>query len=217
MQNRPTLFHFMPLETPKVESTKPSLQALRIDRDGVHNSASNNTNGNSRKLAVIVLIVAVILALSYFASKAFFSSPTEVQTGLVTMTSASQMNSVLTASGYVVASRKAAVGSKGTGRLVWLGVEEGSHVKAGQIIGRLEDADVQAALNQAQASLAASQATLQSAQAGFANADSVYHHDQILYKAKLVSSADLTSAEAAYKQAEALLNTDAANVELAQR
>jgi multidrug efflux pump subunit AcrA (membrane-fusion protein) len=54
------------------------------------------------------------------------------------MTSSLQASAVLTASGSVVASRKAAVGSKGTGRLVWLGVEEGSHIKSGQAIGRLE-------------------------------------------------------------------------------
>jgi len=162
-------------------------------------------------------VAIVLLAILGYVASGLLSSPDPVEVGTVSMTSPSQANSVLTASGYVVASRKAAVGSKGTGRLVWLGVEEGSLVKKNQIIGRLEDADVEAALNQAQASLVAAQATLQSAQAGFANADSIYHRDRFLYKAKLIATADLTSAEAAYKQAQALVNTDAANVQLAER
>jgi len=53
----------------------------------------------------------------------------EVQLATATLTSPSQASAVLTASGYVVARRKAAVASKGTGRLVFLGVEEGDKVK----------------------------------------------------------------------------------------
>ncbi len=212
----------MPLETPKIEtpkteSPKPSLHALRIERNGSPLQNGLENSSSTRKLAIIVLIVAVVLALSYFVGQAFLSSPAPVETGLVTMTSPAQMNSVLTATGYAVASRKAAVGSKGTGRLVWLGVEEGSHVVKNEIIGRLEDADVEAALNQSQASLAAAQATVENAKAGFANADSIYHRDLALYKSKLISSADMTSAEAAFKQAQAVVNTDDANAELAQR
>jgi HlyD family secretion protein len=53
---------------------------------------------------------------------------------------------MLTASGYVVARRKAAVASKGTGTLVFLSVEEGDRVKKGQMIARLDDSDVAATL-----------------------------------------------------------------------
>ena len=60
---------------------------------------------------------------------------------------------MLTANGYVVAQRKAAVASKGTGRLVALAVEEGDKVVRGQIIARLEDQDVMAALLKAKADL----------------------------------------------------------------
>ena len=54
----------------------------------------------------------------------------------------SQPNTLLNASGYVVAQRKAAVASKGTGRLETLAVEEGSRVTKGQILARLENADL---------------------------------------------------------------------------
>ena len=59
----------------------------------------------------------------------------------------------LNATGYVVAQRKAAVASKATGRLEWLGVIEGSAVKADEVIARLENRDVSASRDQAAANV----------------------------------------------------------------
>jgi RND family efflux transporter MFP subunit len=77
----------------------------------------------------------------------------------------SQTFTALNASGYVVAQRKAAVASKGAGRLVWLGVEEGSVVKEGQVIARLESDDLQATRAQAGAALAVARANRETARA----------------------------------------------------
>jgi HlyD family secretion protein len=93
-----------------------------------------------------------------------FSPAIEVTLTTVSWTSPSQSNAVLTASGYVVAQRKAAVASKGTGRLVYLGVVEGDRVKKNQIIARLEDSDVRASLEQAKANLRLNEADLKDAQ-----------------------------------------------------
>ena len=51
---------------------------------------------------------------------------------------------VLNATGRVVAARRASVSSKATGRLEWLGVQEGQRVKEGDVIARLENRDVAA-------------------------------------------------------------------------
>jgi RND family efflux transporter MFP subunit len=80
---------------------------------------------------------------------------------------------VLTASGYVVAQRKAAVASKGTGRLVYLGVVEGDRVKKNHIIARLEDSDVRASLEQAKANLRLNEADLKDAQQSLARQKSL--------------------------------------------
>jgi len=71
----------------------------------------------------------------------------------------------LNASGYVVAQRKAAVASKATGRLDWLGVEEGSRVRKGEVLARLESSDVAAARDQAAANLATAKAALEQSNA----------------------------------------------------
>ena len=67
-----------------------------------------------------------------------------VETAAVTTAYPSQAYTLLNATGYVVAQRKAAVASKATGRLEWLGVREGSRVKENEILARLENKDVTA-------------------------------------------------------------------------
>lgn len=100
---------------------------------------------------------------------------------------------MLTASGYVVARRKAAVASKGTGRLVFLGVEEGDKVKKGQLIARLEDDDVVATRERARENLRLAEADLYEAQKNLERL-------RILNKRDLVAQADYDSAEARYKR-----------------
>ena len=60
----------------------------------------------------------------------------------------------VTANGYVVARTKASVSAKTAGRLTFPGVSEGSHVTQGEVIARLDNADYQAAVTQAQANIA---------------------------------------------------------------
>jgi RND family efflux transporter MFP subunit len=88
----------------------------------------------------------------------------EVQVTSVLQTYPSQQYLQLTASGYVVAQRRAAVASKATGRLIELLVREGSRLKKGDLIARLDASDVQAALGTALAGV-------RQAEVEFANAD----------------------------------------------
>ena len=69
---------------------------------------------------------------------------TSVATTPVVTVYPSQQFVVLDSTGYVVAQRKAAISSKVSGRLEWLGVAEGSRVKAGEVIARLDGRDVKA-------------------------------------------------------------------------
>lgn len=66
---------------------------------------------------------------------------------------AGERNPVLMASGYLVARHRATLSSKVPGRIAWLGVEEGARVAKGQIIARLESADLQAGRDQTLAQL----------------------------------------------------------------
>jgi HlyD family secretion protein len=96
-----------------------------------------------------VLFVAVV-AFGYVRAHA----PIPLSVTTPTVFKAGERNPLVTASGYVVARHRATLSAKVPGRLAWLGVEEGSRVVKDQIIARLEDTDLRAALDQTTAALA---------------------------------------------------------------
>jgi RND family efflux transporter MFP subunit len=87
---------------------------------------------------------------------------------------------ILTASGYVVARRKAVVSSKIQGRLAQLLVEEGSRVRQGEVFARLESNDYEAAVRRAKA-------TVQHAEADLGEARRQFDLSERLAKDKVVS------------------------------
>jgi RND family efflux transporter MFP subunit len=198
-----------------IESPKKDLNSLRIYRTATASKASGS--GKGKLFAAVGILLVVLVGLWMLLSKSLFTSAELVQSGTVSRAYASQANAVLTASGYIVASRKASVATKGTGRLVYLGVEEGSLVKKDQIIGRLDASDVQAALGQAQASLIVAKANLGTARATLENADSTVHRQRVLFRQNLASQSELTTAESQYKQALSQVASGEANIQLAER
>src|SRR5947208_11441883 len=147
-----------------MEAKNADLSALRIDR------AADPVAPGARRWLVIGLPVAgvVVLAAVLLATSGALGSAVPVRLTAATLVSPMRSGAVLVASGYVVAQRKAAVASKGTGRLVYLGVVEGDRVRAGQVIARVEDADVRAQLAEAQANLDLSRADLRDAERSLA-------------------------------------------------
>ncbi len=110
---------------------------------------------------------------------------------------------ILNASGYVVAQRKAAVSSKATGRLEHLYVEEGKFVKQGDVIAQLENDDLKAALEEAQAGLKVATADLNNAEAELEDATLNFNRQKSLKDSGAVSEQAFDSAEARYKKAQA--------------
>jgi multidrug efflux pump subunit AcrA (membrane-fusion protein) len=108
----------------------------------------------------------------------------------------SQILSQLNASGYVVAQRKAAVASKITGRLIELNVEEGSRVKKGQVVARLENEDALAARDQAEANLKVSRANLDEVKAQLEESTKTFDRYKKLVAGGYIARADYDTAEA---------------------
>jgi RND family efflux transporter MFP subunit len=196
------------------ESNLNDLSKLRIDRS--RESNSNEESRTSRKYLFLfggIAVAAATIFLLFF--RGTLASSVEVKTFTVTAISPGQAGAVLTASGYVVAQRKASVASKGTGRLEYLGVEEGDQVKEGQIIAKLESSDVAAALAQTKANLAAARAQLPQSQADLQEATIQYARYKTLVAEQLVPRADFDAAEARYKRAIAAVAADSAAIRAA--
>ena len=127
-----------------------------------------------------------------------------------------QAYTVLNASGYVVAQRKAAVSSKSTGRLVYLGVEEGSRVKKGQILASLENEDLIASRDQAIAQVKQAEADLGTAQAELVDARLQYQRYKTLVAQDLVPKQDFDTAVARDAKAKAGVAAAQARIKVAR-
>lgn len=169
------------------EKENIDLSKLKIKRE-----EEPRTIEGSRKRRGIFFYIAgalVLLIPAFFFIKNLLSTPEIVSLTTVSYISPNQASALLTANGYVVAQRKASIASKATGRLVYLGYEEGDRVKKGQIIARIESADVEAALYQAKASLEISKADRSDAEQTLARASK-------LFERQLISQAELDAAQA---------------------
>jgi RND family efflux transporter MFP subunit len=175
-----------------METKNVDLAALKIDRSLERAGGRSRKTRWLRKIALWVVIAGSI-AIAALLLKGFLDTPIEVQLATATLTSQAQANAVLTASGYVVARRKAAVASKGTGTLVFLGVEEGDKVKKGQVIARLDDSDVTASLERARENLRVAEADLNDAKQSL-------ERQRILLERDMVARAEYDLAEARYKR-----------------
>jgi RND family efflux transporter MFP subunit len=118
----------------------------------------------------------------------------------------------VTANGYVVARTKASVSAKTAGRLAYLGVSEGSYVRRGNVIARLDNADMQAAVSQAQANVASTDASVieAAAERDQLAREATRLRDIRATNATLISQQDLESAASRAAQATARFNAAAA-------
>jgi RND family efflux transporter MFP subunit len=193
-----------------VSDLKADLASLRI----------NEAPETSRKGLWILLGMIVVAVGGGVLAWRNVSAAVEVATvtpSVERTSSAPAGTPVLTASGYIVARREAIVSSKIQGRLLELRVEEGSQVREGEIIARLESNDFvanvarsQAQIQQATASQSSADASIQRAEADVAEARRQLGVSERLIADKLVprdqldaNKSRLTLAEAALSQARA--------------
>ena len=179
------------------------LRSLKIDR-----SSTPVPTAKTRSPKILLLSIAALLALAALGYIFLFSTTTTISAAPVRLETgaASAGESVLTASGYVVAHHKIAVGAKVMGRVAWIGVEKGDTVQQGQVLVRLEDTEFRAQVNQANANLAAAQARLDQLRSGSRP------QEKMKDKAAVIQAeANLKKAEADYQRAETLYRSGVAS------
>ena len=121
------------------------LESLRIAR-------SSQPQRRNRALAAIatLVIVALVAGGGYEGWLHTLGRPLEVETASVTVKSAGQPGELLSGSGYVITRAKyITVGTKILGQIVREPIEEGRHVKKGDLLAQIDDRDYKAQLEQA--------------------------------------------------------------------
>ncbi|MBU0698671.1 MAG: biotin/lipoyl-binding protein, partial [Proteobacteria bacterium] len=149
------------------------LLKLRIDRTTTFSRRVKKKRYVALGIALLILSAAGVLY-----QQGLLAPAVDVQVTTVQNIYPSQAVTLLNASSYVVAQRKAAVASKLTGRLVFLAVEEGNRVQKGQVIARLENDDALAARDKARANVKLAGFNLQYAGAELEDASRVYERNR---------------------------------------
>ena len=200
--------HLMTSETDK----KALLGQLRIDRTADERATVPRTwwiwGGAFAALVALALSAAWLLrGGGRFEVQAATAEPPA---------RAGQAAAILQATGYVTARREATVSTQITGTLTQVLIEEGDHVKEGQILARLDDTAQQAALAQAQAQAQAAEATQVQVQAQLEQARRDLVRDEDLVTRQLVSQQALETARTQVDMLAAQLEAQKRQVKLAQ-
>ncbi|MGQ0720290.1 MAG: efflux RND transporter periplasmic adaptor subunit [Candidatus Eiseniibacteriota bacterium] len=149
------------MDEPRSAAGRRDLSALRMNRETADPPARRRRIGPLLGWAAAFVVVAgavVVLprAVPWFAPK--------LETTTVQVVTPAQASTVLTATGYTVAQRRAAVAATIVARVVELRVDEGDPVKEGDVIAVLDSDDLRAAVRQAEAAVAEAKATLADAE-----------------------------------------------------
>jgi RND family efflux transporter MFP subunit len=181
------------------------LSKLRIEKPKI-----SSHRRRKKRYGLLIFLLVVLIGAGVLYKKGVLTPAVEVQTAVVQNIYPSQTFTLLNASGYVVAQRKAALASKITSRLVFLAVEEGARVKAGDVIARLENDDTIAARDRVKANVEASRFALDQAKADLDNASIIYNRSNVLLAQRTVTHAEYDNALAKYRIAKAVVNTQQA-------
>ena len=187
----------------------PDISKLTIDRSATPAARARGRRWPWVAGAIVVVAAAIVGFLELGRAQT-------VETAAVTTAYPSQAVTLLNATGYVVAQRKAAVASKATGRLEWLGVMEGSRVKKDEVIARLENRDVAAGRDQAAANVKVAAANVEQARAEFRDAEVNLKRSQELAAKNYISGSALDSAVARFDKARAGLQSSEAALAVAR-
>lgn len=170
------------------------------------------TRRRSRTVWVIVIAAAAVAVLIYLFHAGLLTSATSVRTAEADWVYPSQVITQFNASGYVVAQRKASVASKGTGRIIYLGVQEGSLVKEGDVIAMLDSDDLKAEKAQFDAQLVVARFDLTRAETELVTAEANFKRLKELLGQRAASQAGLEDAQDRYLKAKAAIDSAKANI-----
>ncbi|MBP7778000.1 MAG: efflux RND transporter periplasmic adaptor subunit [Acidobacteria bacterium] len=165
------------------------LSALKIERAPLAPAG----RGWGRWVVALIVLAGVGGAAWWWMNRVV---PIEVEVAQVSQRAAGTQASVLNASGYVTARRRATVSSKVTGKVVEVNVEEGMAVGEGQVLARLDDSTARAALALSQAQLEAARQAIPEVEVRLAEARLVQARQERLAKDGLVTAAEIDTANA---------------------
>jgi RND family efflux transporter MFP subunit len=166
---------------------RPSIDDLRIDH-----TRTSRPGRVLVSLLVLALVGAAALAAAWWWLR---ERPVPVRVAAVVAEQANAQSTVLNASGYVTARRRATISSKVTGKVIEVMVEEGMAVRKGQVLARLDPTTANTYLTLSRAELAAARRALTETDVRLAQAQLALKRTRALIADGIVTQADLDNAQ----------------------
>ena len=189
---------------------KDDLASLRIEQ-------TSRASGSRRGVWIALALVAVAVAAGgWLWTTRVDAAPVTIATVTARTGAGAAPGAVLNASGYVVARRRATVSSKVTGKVLEVFVEEGTAVRKGQVLARLDDSQVRAALAVAEAQLEASRRGAAEDEARLREAELTLGRREQLLKDKIIGRAELDSAQAEVESIKARISLSQQQVKVSE-
>jgi len=150
----------------------------------------------------------------YFAFGEQLQRPLAVRVDTVRLVSLGQVNTVLTATGYLESRQQAAVGAKSPGRVAQVLVEEGDKVEKGDLLAELEHADLDAMLASRKVQVQHAEAMLNESKRILAQRERDFGREQSLYEKKVGTQSAFETSETEYQTAAVRVEALTASLEL---
>ncbi len=161
-----------------------------------------------------IVFVAVTGGLWWWSTRA---KPIEVRTVTIRESPSGGARTLLNGSGYVTPRREATVSSKVTGKVVEVLIEEGMKVETGQVLARVDDANIRASLKLAEAQQQAAESALGETKALLTEASKEFDRVTALAASQISSPSDLDRAQAELSSLRARLGRQQVEVTVAER
>ncbi|MGQ0619643.1 MAG: efflux RND transporter periplasmic adaptor subunit [Panacagrimonas sp.] len=188
------------------------LGSLKIDRGPLEDRSSSPW-----KWALIATALLLVAAVAWAMLRPDPAIDIQTTTARAAGTATAGSGSVLDASGYVVARRRATVSSKITGKVVELLIEEGTRVEQGQVLARIDDSNIRTQLAYARAQLDSARAALTEVRVALAESERQLRRTSELAQKQLVSQSALDTAQASVDTLRARLESTEKNVTVFDR
>src|ERR1700752_1280639 len=178
---------------------KHDLASLRID------DAQRTRSNLGKRLALLVGAVILLAGFSG-AMFVFWGRNPEVEVAVAQRPPVGGREALLNASGYVTPRRRATIAAKITGLVTGVYFDEGTHVREGQLLAKLDDSDARKALDSAKGDRDSTEATVHDYEVQLRNARIALRRTEQLQQAGIDTQEQLDNARTAVDSLQAKID-----------
>ena len=183
----------------RLDAPKHDLSSLRIDD-------AQRKRGNLGKRLAFLIGGLILLAGFAAAIVAFRGRTPEVEVAVAQKPPVGGREALLNASGYVTPRRRATIAAKITGLVTGVFFDEGTHVREGQLLAKLDDSDARRALDSAKGYRDSTEATVHDYEVQLRNARITLRRTEQLQQAGIYTQEQLDNARTAVDSLQAKID-----------